>query len=173
MAPTSRAAIPAWTRRVQGWSFILFFVSLIVLTFVAVQFWNAADLVMSGYFAGLASVVPLLLVVLVYYVRPVWGLSVPLAPEVVAGAFASAAHGHVVEPVSEREGPFSRCAAVVRFKDPACTLGWTAETTPPAAGSGRGGSTVVLRPESRDRKAVAALRESLRESLLAAFVSAA
>lgn len=166
MAATPRAPAPAWTRRVQGWSFLLFFVSLIVLTFLAVEFWNARNLEMSGYFAGLASVVPLLLVVLVYYALPVWGISVPLAPGAIADAFAFAARGRAVVPVPEREGPFARCVAVVHFEDPACTVGWTAEAPSAKATSTGGGSIVVLRPETPDRKAVAALRESLREALL-------
>ena len=168
MAATPRAPVPAWTRRVQGWSFAAFFISLILLTFVAVEFWNAGDLEMSGYFAGLASVVPLLLVVFVFYARPVWGISVPLAPEAVAVAFAAAARGRPVEPVPEREGPFARCVAVVRFREPACTIGWSPEALPPRSGAERRGSVVVLRPETRDKKAVADLRESLRESLLGA-----
>ena len=166
MAATPRPPSPAWTRRVQGWSFGLFFVSLVLLTFVAVQFWNAGNLEMSGYFAGLASVVPLLLVFVVFYARPVWGISVPLAPEAVAAAFAAATRGRAVEPIPEREGPFARCVAVVRFREPGCTLGWSPEPSPSTLGGRQGGSIVVLRPETRDRKAVADLRASLRASLL-------
>jgi hypothetical protein len=166
MAATPRAPAPAWTRHVQGWSFALFFVSLIFLSFVAVEFWNAGNLEMSGYFAGLASVVPLLLVVLVFYARPIWGISVPLAPEAVAIALEAAASGRSVEPVSEREGPFARCVAVVYLGDPACTIGWSPEAPALKSGGGRAGSVVVLRPETRDKKALADLRESLRASLL-------
>jgi hypothetical protein len=163
---------PTWTRRLQGWSFLLFFLSLIVLTFLAVQFWNAGDLVLSGYLAGLASVAPLLLVVLVFYALPVWGISVPLPPDVVAEAVASAARGRSVEPVAEREGPFAQCVSVVRFVGPACLVGWSTLPTYPKAAPHTGGSTVVLRPETRDRKAVAAFRESLARSLADAARSA-
>ncbi len=165
---TPRAGTPTWTRRVQGWSFLVFFVSLIALTFVAVESWNLGDLVLTGYFAGLASVAPLFLVVLIYYAVPVWGLSVSLPPEAVAGALASASEGRAVEPVAEREGPFARCAAVVRYRDPACTVGWSLE---PVAGKGlptHEGTLVVLRPEDHDRKAQAALRERLARSLASA-----
>ncbi len=166
MAATPRAPAPAWTRRVQGWSFLLFFVSLIALTFVAVVFYNANQLALSGYFAALASVLPLLLVVLVYYGLPVWGLSVPMPPDAVASALASSAKERRVEPVEEREGPFARCVAVVRFADPPCTLGWSAEQGTSPADATRKRSLLVLRPETRDRRAVAALRESLRASLV-------
>lgn len=165
MAAPPNAPGPAWARRVQGWSFLLFFVSLIALTFAAVEFWNAHDLVMSGYFAGLASVAPLLLVVLVYYGRPLWGITVPLSPGAVAGALASATHGRRVEPVAQREGPFARCVSVVRFEEPACTIGWSA--APSTLGVLVAEATsVVLRPETRDRRALAAFRESLARSLL-------
>lgn len=168
MASTPRAPAPAWARRIQGWSFLVFFVSLIVLTFVAVEFWNARNFEMSGYFAGLASAVPLLLVLVIYYALPVWGVSVPLAPDAVAGALEAAAAGRRVEPVAEREGPFARCAAVVRFEAPSCTVGWFPETVP-ASGVAEGQATIViLRPESRDRRGLAALRASLAESLAAA-----
>ncbi len=164
MAAMPRAPEPAWTRRLQGWSFLLFFVSLIAFTFVAVLFYNANELALSAYFAALASVAPLLLVVLVYYGRPVWGLSVPLAPDAIAATLAASASEDNVEPVAEREGPFTRCVAVVRFREAPCTLGWYPEPSA-VPGSGRG-SVLVLRPETRDRKAVAALRETLRASLV-------
>lgn len=166
MAAPPIASVPAWTRRVQGWSVLLFFASLVVLSFAAVEFWNAGDLVLSGYFAGLASVIPLLLIVLVYYALPVWGITVPIPPGAVAGALAVAARGLAVEPVAEREGPFARCVSVVRFEHPACTVGWTADPSPPTAPAGREVTVVVLRPETRDRKALAAFRESLARSLL-------
>jgi hypothetical protein len=165
MAASSLVLPPTWTRRVQGWSFLVFFVSLIVLTFVAVEFWNARDLVMSGYFAGLASVAPLLLVALAYVAVPVWGISVPLPPDAVARAVADAAGGRPVEPVAEREGPFARCVSVVRFDEPACLVGWSEMPAYLKAASPPSGSILVLRPESRDRKALAGFRESLARSL--------
>lgn len=165
MAAIPRTPAPAWARRIQGWSFLVFFVSLIALTFIAVEFWNAGDYEMSGYFAGLASAAPLLLLVLIYYGMPVWGISVPLRPEAVADALRVAAAGHGVEPVAEREGPFARCVAVVRFKEPACTLGWSPESMSP--GTGKNGATVVvLRPETRDRRALAAFRTALARALV-------
>ncbi len=169
MASLPRAATPAWTRRIQGWSFLVFFVSLIALTFAAVESYNSTDLVMSGYFAGLASVVPLFLVALTYYALPVWGISVPLSPDAVAGALAGVSEGQAVEPVAEREGPFARCAAVVRFAEPACTVGWSADAATAKASPPGTATVVVLRPESRDRKALAAFRNRLARSLLAAL----
>ncbi len=168
-----RVLAPAWTRRVQGWSFLLFFVSLIILTFVAVLFYNQNDYAMSALFGGLASVVPVVLVGLVYYALPVWGMSVPLTPDGVAGALAAATGNQAVEPVAERDGLFARCVAVVHFEAPRCTLGWSPGPSVPAAGGSRAGSIVVLRPESRDRKALAAFRESLATTLLDATRRAA
>ncbi len=173
MAAMPRAPEPAWTRRLQGWSFLLFFVSLIALTFVAVMFYNANEVALSAYLAAAASVVPLLLVILVYYGRPVWGLSVPLAPDAVASALAASAGADRAEPVAEREGPFARCVAVVRFRDAPCTLGWYLEPGGSPGSGGRRGSVLVLRPETRDWKAVAALRESLRASLVGTLPSTA
>src|SRR5574337_78393 len=166
MAPPPSLPIPTWTRRIQGWSFLVFFVSLVVLTLAAVEVWNAGDLVMSGYLAGLASVVPLLLVVLVYYGLPLWGITVPLSSGAVAEALASAARDRTVEPVAEREGPFARCVSVVRFEDPSCTVGWSTDPAPMSGLHPRAVTVVVLRPETRDRKALAAFREALARSLV-------
>ncbi|HYM39872.1 MAG TPA: hypothetical protein VEY12_06985 [Thermoplasmata archaeon] len=173
MAAVPRTPAPVWARRIQGWSFLVFFVALILLTFAAVEFWNAGDFEMSGYFAGLASVAPLLLLALIYYGMPVWGISVPLGPDAVAGALATAAVGHGVEPVAERDGPFARCVAVVHFDEPACTLGWSPEPTAPGVGASRRATVVVLRPETRDRTALAAFRTALARSLVDAARSAA
>lgn len=170
MPPDPRALRPTWTRRVQGWSFLLFFVSLIVLTVAAVEFWNAGDMVTTGYVAGLASVLPLLLVVLVYFAVPLWGISVPLPPETVANVVASAAPARNAEPVPDPSGPFGHCPSVVRLPDPRCLVGWFPEPAGPGA---RSGTVVLLKPESRDRKALAALRESLAESLRTASRPAA
>jgi len=157
---------PTWTRRVAAWSILLFFVSLIVLTYFAVYYSNKGDLVTTGVVAGLASVVPLLLVVVPYYVTPIWAIPVPLTSEDVAQALARATPGLRAEPVGDREGPFARCVSVIRFDEPACTVGWYAMefAAKPVAGAAR--TTVVLRPRTRDRKAVAAFRETLARSLL-------
>ena len=159
---------PTWSRRVAAWSFLLFFVSLITLTYFAVYYSNKGDLVTTGYLAGLASVVPILLVHLPYNASPVWGLAVPLTVEDVAQALSRATQDRRAAPLAEREGPFSRCVAVVRFDAPACTVGWYALPVPAGPSSVRPTTTVVLRPETRDRKAVAAFRETLADSLLRA-----
>ncbi len=167
--PVSR---PAWTRRVPGWAFAAFFLSLIVLTYFAVYYYNANDLVSAGYLAGLASVVPVVLVIAIYYVVPVWAIPVPLPVDRVAQALARAARGVPVEPVSERQGAFARCVSVVRFAAPACTVGWypmPESEKPPAPGPH---SNVVLRPESRDRRALAAFRDALARSLQEAAIPA-
>lgn len=170
MPAAPRAPQATWTRRVQGWSFLLFFLSLIVLTVAAVEFWNAGDMVTTGFVAGLASVLPLLLVVVAYYAVPLWGISVPLPPESVAAVVAAASPRQNVEPVREPAGAFARCVSVVRLTAPGCTVGWLPE---PEVAAVRRGTVVLLKPESRDRKALAAYRESLADSLRIASRAAA
>ncbi len=160
MAPTAEPR-PTWTRRVPGWAFALFFVSLIVLTYFAVYYYNANDLVSAGYLAGLASVLPVLLVIAVYYVLPVWAIPVPLPVDDIAKALDHAAHDIPVEPVADRRGAFARCVSVVRFTTPACTVGWYLMPDSEKPMSPKPHSTVVLRPETRDGKALAAFREAL------------
>lgn len=167
MAATA-VARPSWTRRLPGWAFLLFFVSLIVLTYFAVDFSNRNDPVTAGYLAGLASVVPIVLVALVYVGRPVWAMNLPLDVDGIARALAGASRGRTVHPVAEREGPFARCVSVVRFEDPACLVGWQEL---PALRGAQGPSErtiLLLRPAGRDRKALAAFRRSLAESLVRA-----
>ena len=159
---------PTWTRRVPGWAFLLFFVSLILLTYFAVDFSNRGDPVTTGYLAALASVVPLLLVVLVYVGRPLWAMHLPLEVDALARTLAQATAGRAVHPVAEREGPFAKCVSVVRFDEPPCTIGW--QELPSLRGAkGPPERTVLLfRPEARDRKALAAFRRSLAEALVGA-----
>lgn len=171
MAPTP-APRPTWTRRVPGWAFLLFFVSLVGLTYFAVYYYNANDPVSAGYLAGLASVLPVLLVLAVYYFVPVWAIPVPLPVDGVAEALGRAAPDVPVEPVSDREGAFARCVSVVRFRAPACTVGWYLMPESEKPASPLPHSTVVLRPETRDRKALAAFREALARALLEAAAPA-
>ncbi len=168
MPPTPPVPRPTWTRRVAAWSFLLFFLSLMFLTYFAVYYSNKGDLVTTGYLAGLASVVPVLIVLVPYYAFPIWAIHVPLAPEGVAAALSQATRGIRAEPVAERDGPFARCVSVVRFNQPACTVGWYPMLAAPAPSGPNPRSTVVLRPASRDRKALAAFRASLARSLLGA-----
>lgn len=160
MAPTP-VPRPTWTRRVPGWAFLLFFVSLIALTYFAVYYYNANDLVSAGYLAGLASVVPVVLVLAVYYLVPLWAIPVPLPVDEVAKALDRAARDVPLEPVSDRQGAFARCVSVVHFKAPACTVGWYLMPESEKPASPLQHSTVVLRPETRDRKALAVFREAL------------
>lgn len=166
MPPTPSVPRPTWTRRVAAWTFLLFFVSLMLLTYFAVYYSNKGDLVTTGYLAGLASVIPVLLVLVPFYVFPIWAIPVPLPPDGVAAALSRATAGIHAAPVVERDGPFARCVSVVRFERPACTVGWYPMPSLTGASSGVPRSTVVLRPASRDRKALAAFRETLARSLL-------
>ncbi len=161
-------ARPTWTRRVPGWAFLLFFVSLIVLTYLAVDFWNRGDMVTTGYLAAAASVVPLLLVALVYVGRPLWAMHLPLDADAVARILAKSTAGQAVHPVPEREGPFAKCVAVVRLDKPACTIGWHELPVLPGARGVPERTLLMLRPEARNAKALAAFRRSLAESLLGA-----
>ncbi len=166
MASTPPVPRPTWTRRIAAWSLLLFFASLIVLTYFAVYYSNKGDLVTTGYLAGLASVVPILLVLGPYYLVPIWGIAVPLNVEEVARALAHASEDRGPEPVAEREGPFARCVSVVRFDRPACTVGWYAMPAPIQGVRGPSNTTVVLQPRTRDRKALASFREALARALL-------
>lgn len=157
---------PTWTRRAPGWAFAAFFASLIVLTYLAVFDYNRGDLVTTGYLAGLASVVPVLVVVAVYHLVPLWAIPVPLPVEAVAGVLSAATRDRRVEAVEDRQGPFARCVSVVRFEAPACTVGWFPMSQAAQAAPAHPRSTVVLRPETRDRKALAEFRETLARALL-------
>ncbi len=157
---------PTWTRRVPGWAFALFFVTLIVFTYFAVYYYNRDDLATAAYMAALASVVPLALTFAVYSLRPVWGLAVPLEAPAVAQALEAAAAGKAYHPVSARDGPFAKCASVVRFDEPACTLGFGTLPTPVRLDVVRERTLLIVRSESRDFRAQAALRASLADVLL-------
>ena len=168
MPPTPPVPRPTWTRRVAAWSFLLFFGSLMLLTYFAVYYSNKGDLVTTGYLAGLASVVPVLCVLVPYYVFPIWAILVSLPPEGVAAALTRATEGFPAHAVGEREGPFARCVAVVRFEKPACVVGWYPMPAFPGPVPESLRCTVVLRPGSRDRRALAAFRETLARFLLEA-----
>ncbi len=162
---------PTWTRRVAAWSILGFFVSLIALTFAAVYTSNAGDLVTTGYLAGLASAVPILLVAVPYYATPIWAVQVPLSVEEVAQALDRGTRGLRAEPIAAREGPFLRCVSVIRFDAPPCIVGWYPMPNPAKMPSGAAATTVVLRPGTGDRKAMAAFRERLARSLSEALPS--
>lgn len=157
---------PTWTRRVPGWVFLLFFVSLIVLTYYAVVYSNRGDPVTAGYLAAAASVVPIVLVAAVYVGRPLWAMHLPLGVDAVARVLGEATAGRTVHPVAERDGPFAKCVSVVRFETPACILGWQELPSIPGAKGNPERTILILRPEARDRKALAAFRRSLADSLI-------
>ncbi len=162
MAPP--VARPRWTRRVPGWSLAAFFVVLIVLTYLAVAFWNRGDMGATAYLATLASAGPLLVIAVAYYVWPTWAFSVALTEAEVAKAIESASAGKEVEAVPERERPFVRCSAVVRVRDPACLIGWFPLPTAPGT-KVPPTSVLFLQPRTRNRRALAAFRETLARSL--------
>ncbi len=166
MAPVPPVSRPTWSRRIAPWTVLMFFVTLIVLTYFAVYYSNKGDPQTAGYLAGLASVVPVLLVVVPFYATPIWGIPVSLKEEEIANALARATPGLRAVPVAEREGPFSRCVSVVRFEAPACTVGWYKMEYPANVAQSLPRATVVLRPHTRDRTAVAAFRERLAASFL-------
>ncbi len=155
---------PRWARRVPGWSLAAFFVVLIVFTYLAVESWNRGDLEATTYLTLVASAGPLVVIALAYYLWPTWAYSIPLTEAEVATAIEAASVGKEVEAVSARERPFVRCSAVVRVRDPACTIGWFLLPSVPGVRV-PATSVVFLQPETRDRRALAAFRESLARAL--------
>lgn len=151
-----------------GWSLLVFFVLTMVLAYLAVYFWNIEDMVTTGYFTLLASVAPGLVVVLVYYGLPTWAFQVPGTEEIVARGVAGAIASGGMEPVAEHRRPFANCTKVFHVREPPCTIGWFPSPMPPGAPKMPPVTTLFLRPETRDRKALAAFRQALARSLLAA-----
>ena len=124
------AASPTWTKRVPGSALLLFFVSLIAFTYLAVHFWNTYDMELTGLFTALASAAPLVIVYVYYVARPVWAFQAPVDEATVERAVRDATASRRIELVNERKGVFRTCSAVLEVSDPACTVGWV-----PAAGS--------------------------------------
>ncbi len=161
------AAPPTWTRRVPGSALLLFFVSLIAFTYLAVHFWNTYQMELTGLFTALASAAPLLIVYVFYVARPVWAVQAPLDERTVERAVLAATAGRDVQAVHERKGVFRMCSAVLDVAEPRCRVGWfpgpagVAEPRPTR-------STVLMLPRSGDRKSLAAFRDALSGALLQA-----
>lgn len=165
------AAPPTWTRRVPGIALLLFFVSLIAFTYLAVHFWNTYQMELTALFTALASAAPLLIVYVFYVARPVWALQAPLDERVVERAILGATAGMGVQAVHERKGVLKMCSGVVDVAEPRCTVGWF--RGPAGAAEPRPSpSTVLLLPRSWDRKSLAAFRDAVSGALLRAEVPA-
>lgn len=162
------AASPTWTKRVPGSSLLLFFVSLVAFTYLAVHFWNNYELELTGLFTALASVAPLVIVYVYYVARPVWAFQAPVDEATVERAVRDATASRTIEAVNERKGIFRTCSAVLNVTDPACTVGWFHSASGLAGSPHPVRSTVFLLPRSRDRKALAALRKAIAGALLRA-----
>lgn len=156
---------PSWARRIPGWSLLLFFLALGVLTTIAAYFDNADDLEDAANFALLASTVPLLAILIPYYSRPVWSIHVPASEDSVARAVHAVLENRVPRPTSERKGPFVRCTSVLVLERPPCAVGWFHTPPPPESVAIPHRSVVILAARKRDRNALAELRESLRSAL--------
>lgn len=162
------AASPTWTKRVPGSALLLFFVSLIAFSYLAVHFWNTYDMELTGLFTALASAAPLVIVYVYYVARPVWAFQAPVDEATVERAVRDATASRRIEPVNERKGVFRTCSAVLEVSDPACTVGWFYSTSGGAGSPYPARSTVFLLPRSRDRKALAAFRDAIAGALLRA-----
>jgi hypothetical protein len=163
---------PTWARRIPGWSLLLFFLSLAVLTAIAAAFNNANDLGVAGYFAGLASTVPLLSIIIPYYARPVWSIQIPAAEEVVAGAISTVLSDHNPQVTSQRKGPFAHCTSVLVLEMPSCGVGWYHTPPPPESVAIPPRSVIILAARSREKGPIAALREALRMAMSQAVLPA-
>lgn len=170
MAPPVPA--PTWTRRVPGSALLLFFVSLIVFTYLAVHFWNNYEMELTGLFTALASAAPLVIVYVFYVARPIWAFQAPVDGTAVERAVLAAVVERGVQEVNDRRGVFRECSAVLEVSEPPCTVGWFPSPSGPTASPGPARSTVLLIPRSRDRKALAAFRGAISGSLLRAQVPA-
>lgn len=113
-----------WSRRTSGTGLLVFFLSLIVLTYLAVAFWNNYDMAATGSLTLLAAVLPLELLFFFYFAAPVWALQTPADSASVERAVRSAVGTANAEPVADRKGVFRLCTAVVRVSEPTCTVGW-------------------------------------------------
>jgi hypothetical protein len=156
---------PSWARRVPGWSLLLFFLSLAGLTAIAAYFNDLNEMQLAGYFAGLASTVPLLSILIPYYGRPVWAIQVPTPIEPVAGAIRDVLPPNGAEVITKREGAFARCTTVVSIASPRCAIGWYMTASPPGGVAIPPRSVVIFEARSGDRIALLQLRESLRTAL--------
>jgi len=161
-----------WTKRVPGSALLLFFLSLIVFTYLAVESWNRVQMELTALFTALASAAPLAIVYLFYVARPVWALQAPANEASVERAIVDAAGTKRIRTVNERKGVFRTCSAVLEVSEPPCTVGWLPTSIGPSASPVPLRSTVLVVPRSRDRKAVAAFRDAISGALLRAQAAA-
>lgn len=167
-APVPPPSLPAptWARRVPGWSLLAFFLTLALLTALAASFNVIEQMEVTGYFAAAASTVPLLLLVLAYYLRPIWAIQVPRDEAAVAAAAGPVLARRGAAPSDARKGPFVRCSAVLRMDRPSCAVGWFRLTAPGRGTAGPPRTLLVLQGRAHDREELDALRSSLTEALL-------
>jgi hypothetical protein len=164
-AGTSPSNEPGWARRIPGWSLLLFFLSLAVLTAIAVSFDNANELELAGYFAGLASTVPLLAIIIPYYARPVWSIQVPGFEDAVARKVDTILADRGPRLIAERKGPFTRCTSVLALERPRCALGFYPVRPPAESLAIAPRTAIILTGPVRERRALVELRETLRRPL--------
>ncbi len=160
MASGAQAA--AWTRRVPGSALLVFFVTTIVLTFFAVEFWNVYEMAATGSLTLLAAVLPLQLIYVFYYARPVWTVHVDADVGDVERGIRDALGSRSAAPIEDRRGVLGLCAGALRVREPACAIGWSATE---GYGPFKGGTSVFFVSESRDMKALLALRDAVGVTL--------
>lgn len=156
---------PTWTRRVPGSSLLLFFLTTTLLTFFAVEFWNVYEMAATGSLTLLAALLPLELVYVLYYARPVWTAHVGAGPAAVEVALHGALDARRAEAVVERRGVLRLCSAALRVPEPPCAVGWAGAKPLPTPGRASAGADVFFVSESRDVKAVLALRDVVGSAL--------
>lgn len=171
MSAIGASSLP-WTRRVPGSALLLFFLTTIVFTFFAVEFWNVYAMAAAGSLTLLAAVLPLELVYVLYYARPVWTAEVTGDAAQVEAAVRQVLAPEHVETVAEPKGVLKLCSTSLRVREPACAIGWAALQPYERAGASVPGTHVFFVGESRDVKRLAAFRDRVG-SALAPHASAA
>lgn len=152
---------PRWSRRVPGLALVVFFVSLIGLTLLAVHSWNNYFMELAGLFTGLASAAPLALLYWFYLARPVWAYPSATDAATVEQAVRRAIDPQKAEAVSERKGVFRFCTSVLRVSDPRCVIGWSQAQGARAPTQ----SMILIVEHSKDRASLEALRTAIADAL--------
>ena len=162
------AAGGTWARRTSGTGLLVFFLSLIVLTYLAVVFWNGYDMAATGSLTLLAAVLPLELLSLFYFAAPVWALQTPADTATVERAVRTAVGSAKAEPLAEHKGVFRACTSVVRVSEPPCTVGWWQPdgARPPVR------SLIFVVGGSADKESLARFRTAIAEGLARPAASA-
>ncbi len=150
--------VPGWSRRAPGSSVIGYFVLSGGLWSGCLLAWQVRqpELVVGLLAAG--AFVPLVWLAVGLMTRPVWALEVPQDPRRVADLLARGLGERrpvpIVRGTTGHRALFRGCDPLFRIEDPACLIG----VRPSAANPH---TTILLLPESSDRKALDTLRSKI------------